>query len=141
MAELYRSRSGMPANLFSMALPILLAGCAPASTSACLDVAAPHAKVSLEGRLTLADVTDPYGTERVFILTLAEPICIDDGGEFADPSEQFREAHISSNDAVLLQALRTSVGRNVGVSGEGFAAHTRHHRAPLVILADSITNR
>jgi len=135
-------RSFVPAA-FLLALPqpgaAQLAG--NKSSAGCINVSDFHAKVVAEGRLTIGIFSDPYGTERAYILELPESVCIDDGGDFADPGEKFRKVHISATSDAVLKNLRDSVGRKVSVSGEGFAAHTRHHHAPLVVLADKIIVR
>jgi len=48
---------------------------------------------------------------------------------------------VGARDADLLRVLDAAAGRNVTVTGEGFASHTGHHHAPIVILADCITVR
>ena len=109
--------------------------------SGCIDVSDAHSNVTVEGRLAEGRVTDSYGSERAFILQLPRAICIDDGGEFADPAERFTQVHVSATNARLFRTLRKLNGRKVIISGEGFAAHTRHHHRPLVIIADRVTVR
>jgi hypothetical protein len=111
------------------------------TSEGCLSLADVNTKVTATGRLSVGTFTDDYGTERAFILKLPRAICIDDGGEFANPSERFSELHVSAVNGKLLRGLRRSVGKRITVSGEGFAAHTRHHHRPLVMLADRITVR
>ena len=105
----------------------------------CISVADAHARVTVKGRLTVGTFTGPYGEERPFILQLPSAICVDDGGEFADPAERFTQVHVSATNDKLLRVLRKASGRKVTVTGDGFAAHTRHHHRPLVVLADRIT--
>jgi len=107
----------------------------------CINVADVRARVVAVGRLTNGTFSGPYRTERAFILELPHAICIDDGGDFADPAERFSKVHVSATSDALLKVLSVSVGRVVSVSGEGFASHTGHHHAPLVVLADKITVR
>jgi hypothetical protein len=114
---------------------------APKTSGGCINVADMDARVTVTGRLTVVTVTDEFGTERPFILELPSPVCVDDGGDFADPAKKFAQVHVSGTNDKMLRALRKAVGRRVTVSGEGFAAHTRHHHRPLVVLADQITVR
>ncbi len=111
----------------------------PRTPGGCIDVTTPTARVAATGTLTEGTFTDPYGRERAFILQLPGPVCIDDGGEFANPADRFGRVHVSAVNDRLLRRLRRALGRTVTVRGEGFAAHTRHHRAPLVLIADQIT--
>jgi hypothetical protein len=119
----------------------------PHTAAGCIGVAGAGAPVTATGRLRLRTFAGPPNyesvaggdaAERTFILELPRPACID-GGEFADPSERVVTVHLSSNDAAIRARLRRAVGRRVTASGEGFAAHTGHHHAPLVLLADRLT--
>jgi hypothetical protein len=133
--------------------------CIPESSSAqllgkrthagCISVTGKAAQVTAQGRLELKSFPGPPNyesvaagdvEERVFILRLPHSVCIDDG-DFANPENKFRIVHISSTQDPLMKMLRSSVGRRVIVSGEGFAAFDGHHHAPLVILADRIAVR
>lgn len=116
------------------------------TAAGCLDVTKGGTKVRLGGTLSEAvfpglpnyeSVADGDEAEPTLILRLAEPICIDDGGDFADPAEKFDTVHVSSTDEAVFARLEKAVGKSVTVSGDGFPAHTGHHHAPLVILADS----
>ena len=109
--------------------------------SGCLDVAQVNARVEASGRLTEIIFTDPLGTERAFILLLPDADCLEDGGEVTDGAERFTQVHVFGTSNNLQRALRSAMGRDVSVQGEGFAAHTRHHRRPLVIAADEVTVR
>ena len=120
------------------------------AASGCVSLGAPQSRVSATGRLTLRrfagapnhrSIAAGDAPERTFILELPSSACIDDGGDFANPSERFATVHVSARDPALLRALRAARGRRVTVSGEGVASHTGHHRAPLVILADRVTVR
>ena len=113
----------------------------------CISVAGVHARVAASGRPKLRSFPGPPNyesvaggdsEERVFILELPGPVCIDDGGDFADPSERFRTVHVAGDDEQARAALRGAIGRRVTVSGDGFASFTGHHHAPLVILADRV---
>lgn len=108
----------------------------------------PQAMLTVSGRLTLQLFPGPPNyesiaagdvEERTFIVELPQAICIDDNGEFADSSERFVTVQISSSQEALMGVLRASVGRQVTVSGEGFASHTGHHHAPLVVLVDRVS--
>lgn len=119
----------------------------PKSPSGCLRLTGTTSRITLKGRLTLRRFPGPPNfssiaagdaEERVFILELPRGVCIDDGGEFADPARRVVTVQISAAPGLVLVALRKSVGRDVAVSGQGFAAHTGHHHAPLVLIADEI---
>jgi hypothetical protein len=114
---------------------------APAAprAQACIDVSSQTARLTLTGRLDVSTFTrEGMPSERVFILTLPHAICISDGGEFADPDEQFSGVQIGSADDSVQRRLRDLVGQAVTVSGEGFAAMTAHHYRPLVVMADAV---
>lgn len=118
------------------------------TSAGCISVANSTSRVTVSGRLTLQLFPGPPNYESIasgdaeestFIVELPYAVCIDDGGDFADPSERFVTVHVSGNEDVFLNVLRAAVGRKVIVEGEGFASHTGHHHAPLVVLADRIT--
>ena len=120
----------------------------PQTSAGCISVAPPEARVTVSGSLTLQHFPGPPNyesiaegdaEERTFIVELPRASCIDDGGDFADPSQQFMTVHVSATQEELMAVLRASVGRHVTVSGEGFASHTGRHHAPLVILADRVS--
>jgi hypothetical protein len=118
-----------------LVLAALLAAAAPAP--GCLDVRSGNAPVSLEGRLERATFTTPdVGNgqpERDYVLILARPICVDDGGEFADPHQRFRQVQLYTSHDALWPRLRAGVGHRIRITGSGFAAHTAHHHTPLVV--------
>jgi hypothetical protein len=98
--------------------------------------------VTLEGRLSVHLYPGPPNyesvrggdrPERTYILTLPRPICLDDGGAFADADARFTRVHVYTADDALWPRLRAGIGRRVRIGGRGFAAHTGHHRAPLVV--------
>jgi hypothetical protein len=130
-----------------MAAVLFIAFCEPSAAQlsggvtrgGCIDVATPTARVVARGTLMEGTFTDPYGTERALILQLPRSVCIDDGDEFSYPADRFRRVHVSAVNDRLLRILRRFLGRTVSVRGEGFAAHTRHHHAPLVVIADQVT--
>lgn len=128
--------------------PVVGQAVGPQTSAGCISVANFRGSITVSGRLTMQLFPGPPNyesiaagdaEERTFIIELPRAVCIDDGGEFADPSEQFVTVHVSSTQEALLTVLGASVGRHVTVSGEGFASHTGHHHAPLVVLADRIT--
>jgi hypothetical protein len=114
----------------------------------CIDASSEKNQISLSGKLTSQIFAGPPNFESIaggdseikaFILQLPETICVFDGGFFAEPSERIATVHVSSSDEVILKVLTESIGRNVKISGKAFAAHTAHHRAPLVLMAESVT--
>lgn len=70
--------------------------------------------------------------ETIFILQLAEPICVS-----PDPSSrQNSEGHAGVAEVQLSVApvkARAWVGRRVRASGNLFSAHTDHHRTPVLL--------
>lgn len=109
---------------------------------ACIDVSSQAARLAFTGRLgettfTREGLAQPG--ERVFILALPRPICISDGGDFADPHVRFSSVQIGSADDAVSQRLRDLVGQVVTASGEGFAAHNGHHYRPLVLMVDAVS--
>jgi hypothetical protein len=86
------------------------------------------------GPPNFADVRKGDADETAFILTLAEPICLDDGADgFADPREPVRSVQLVPEAPVPAAAMKALLGRSVKAEGQGFAAHTGHHHAPLVV--------
>ena len=119
----------------------------PQTSEGCIRVADPKSKVSVSGRLTLQlfpgvpnfeSIAAGDAEERTFIVELPAETCIDDGGEFADPAEKFVTVQVSGADR-LSTVLKAAVGRKVRIEGEGFASHTGHHHAPLVVIADRVS--
>lgn len=140
--------STLVALLLAQPLPAVAQVVGPQTSAGCVSVTNPRARVSVSGRLTLQLFPGPPNyesvaagdtEERTFIIELPRAACIDDGGDFADTSEQFVTVRVSATPDALLAVLRASVGRHVTVSGEGFASHTGHHHAPLVVLVDRIS--
>ena len=116
---------------------------AAAATPGCLDVRSGNAPVSLEGRLeratfTMTDIGDGR-PERVYVLLLARPICIDDGGEFADPGQRFDQVQLYTGAGTVWPRLRAAVGHRVRISGRGFAAQTAHHHTALVVDVSAVS--
>lgn len=106
--------------------------------------------LSFDGRLTFEvfpgppdyqSVDDGDSPEPTYILLLAKNICIDDGGQFADPADQFNSVQLFTTNAALWEKLKSFKGTHVTVTGSGFPAHTGHHHAPLVLEVESISAR
>ena len=116
----------------------------------CIDLAT-DPNVIAQGRLTLRHYPGPPNyqsiknddaDETAFILELPAPVCVSDGDQgFADPSRQFLDLHIYTDDTEVAVQLQASVGKLVTVYGNGFAAENGHHHAPLVIRARSVQLR
>jgi hypothetical protein len=119
----------------------------PLTPSGCVRLT-DHGIVRATGRLSVRTFPGPPGyesvahgdlAERVYLMKLPEPICIDDGDAgFADPTVRFETAQVSVSDDALWPKLRDRIGRVVTVSGEAFAAFDGHHHAPMVIMANRI---
>ena len=137
----------------AFAIPVDLAAAAQQSktlpgTPACYDVrkAEPH---WLTGRLSYQIFPGPPGYEDIqkgdapegaYILTLPRPICIVDGGEFADPAQHFNTVHLvaTGNTEGRMTALRNG---DVSVTlDKQMASETGHHHAPLVAWVTEITS-
>ncbi len=129
--------------------PVAIAQITGAQTpEGCIRVSDPQSKVSVSGRLTLQlfpgapnfeSIAAGDAEERTFIVELPKAACIDDGGDFADPSEKFVTVQVSGAQNQLSTVLTAAVGRTVIVEGEGYASHTGHHHAPLVVIADRVS--
>src|SRR5438128_12435098 len=124
-------------------MPMLaLASWLVAAAPGCLDVHNADAPVALEGRLeratfSMRDIGNGR-PEREYILILARPICIDDGGEFADPHRRFSQVQLYTSNDRLRPGLRAGLGQRIRIRGSGFAAQTAHHHAPLVLDVSAI---
>ena len=121
-------------------LAALLTAATPAS--ACLDVRSGDAPVTLEGRLeqatfSMRDIGNGR-PEREYILILARPICIDDGGDFADPRRRFNQVQLFASNDRVWPGLRAGLGHRIRIRGSGFAAQTAHHHAPLVVDVSAV---
>lgn len=115
----------------------------------CLDLTSPRATASVSGLLTMRIFAGPPNyesiaggdaEERTYILELPARLCANDG-EFIENSTKFDRVQIGTSDPALIRVLNASIGSQVTVHGEAFGAHTGHHHAPLVILADQVTVR
>jgi hypothetical protein len=127
--------------MLMLAFAALLAAAAP--PPGCLDVRSGDAPVALEGRLeratfSMRDIGNGR-PEREYILILARPICIDDGGEFADPHRRFNQVQLFTSHDRLWPGIRAGVGHRIRIRGSGFAAQTAHHHAPLVVDVSSVS--
>jgi hypothetical protein len=120
----------------------LLLAAATAQSCLALPGEAGEAAVTLEGRLSVHAFPGPpdyedlgHGDrpERTYILTLARPLCLDDRGNFVAPNQRFSRVHLYAGGDALRSRLRAALGHRVRVRGTGFAAHTGHHHAPLVV--------
>ena len=130
-------------NLALLAASALLLGADGAA--ACLELK-PGVKTTLSGLLTVKPFPGPPNyesvargdaEERAYILDLPKAICADDG-EFIDGGQVFDRVHVSASAPEVLDRLEGAATKRVTVIGEAFGAHTRHHRAPLVLLADEV---
>lgn len=115
----------------------------------CVDASRPNAIVTLAGKLTVRTFAGPPNyesiaggdlEERAFILELPRLICFTDG-EFADGDERFDRVHVYATDQDVIDALKAAVGREILVEGRAMGAHTGHHRAPMVLRANSVKTR
>lgn len=122
----------------------------PRTAAGCIDLSGASPIVAVEGHLTLHHFAGPPNyesiargdaDERAYILELRDPVCLEDGGDFADPSERVLFVQVASNSDAINRRLRAAVGRRVRVSGEAIPAQTGHHHASLVIFADRVTLR
>jgi hypothetical protein len=97
--------------------------------------------VTLIGELTSKTVPGPPNyvsiargdlPEKIFILELAEPVCVS-----ADPSSRQNSKSHAGVDEVQLsvpaEKARAYVGRRVRASGALFGARTGHHRTPVLL--------
>lgn len=131
-----------------MLVALLAAAIAALTAQGCLDLRGPDLDIVLEGRLNRQVFPGPPNyesvrrgdrPERTYILNLQRPICLDDGGQFADPDERFTRVHVYTVDEALWPRIRAGLSRRVRVRGRAFAAHTGHHHAPLVIAVREVT--
>lgn len=113
----------------------------------CFDVTKSQ-PASLTGTLEFAIFAGPPNYEDVqqgdypeagYILKLPAPICITDGGDFADPATQFSEVQVVPNNAALASQMRENRNSAVTVQlTEPMAAMTGHHHRPLVAWVTEI---
>jgi len=105
-------------------------------------------QLSLAGTLTYVVFPGPPNYESIengdspeptYILAMRSQMCIEDGGQFADPANRFDSVQLFTTDESLWVEIKKLEGKQVHVSGLGFAAHTGHHHAPLILKVESIT--
>lgn len=107
----------------------------------CIDLTRLDVAITVRGKLSERTFTDPYGTEYGLLLDLPAADCAEDSGEFADRADRFTQVQLASPDRATERALRRAVGRRVTVRGTAIAAHTRHHRRPVVLTVESWSRR
>ena len=120
------------------------------TAAGCIALRGASTTITAEGRLTLQHLPGPPNFESIrqgdedrltLILVLPETVCIDDGGDFADPNERFKTVHVWSLDPLIHRKLRQSVGRIVRISGDGYASNNALHYAPVVLEAKIVGAR
>ena len=120
------------------------------TAAGCIAVRGASTTVTAEGRLTLRHLPGPPNFESVrhsdedrltLILVLPKTVCIDDGGDFADPKERFKTVHVWSLDPVIHRKLKQLVGRIVEITGDGYASNNALHYAPLILEAKTVSAR
>jgi len=102
---------------------------------------------SLNGKLTFIIYAGPPNYQSVqegdtpestYVLELKNPICLHGDAYFADPKLRFKKVHLVSTKETSRQ-LKSSINQNVTVSlKDQIAAHTAHHRQPLVAWVTSV---
>jgi hypothetical protein len=116
----------------------------------CIAVSKASASVTAEGRLTLRHMPGGPNFESIrrgdedrltLILVLPSSVCIDDGGDFANPKVRFRTVHIWSINPTVHRKLKESVGKIVTIRGEAYARNNGLHYAPLVLKAKTVIAR
>lgn len=83
-----------------------------------------------------ASIRDGDEDDLVLILKLPVSVCIHDA-DFDTLNKRFETVQVWTSDGRLRSKLHRLVGRTVTVTGDGYAAHAAHHRAPLVLEAKS----
>lgn len=110
----------------------------------CISTAAP---ITARGKLMMRHFAGPpnyesvrHGDEDGLVLILQLPVaaCIDDT-DVGTSHQRLRTVHVWTSDEHLRSTLHRLVGHFVTVTGEGYAAHSAHHRAPLVLEAKAVT--
>lgn len=122
-----------------LAAPLLLLG--GAAEPACLDLSG---EIAVEGTIASAMVEETSGqpdgsvkTEerRIWYILPDKPACaMADGGE----PFFFARAQVWSELGDVMQLVEQAEGRRVRLTGEGFAGHTAHHYAPLMLEAQGL---
>jgi hypothetical protein len=86
-----------------------------------------------EGRLARQTFKDAAGRpERVFILTLAAPVCLR-GSDELDNVRGARTIQIYASDDRIGRRIARFADKTVLVRGKPFGAATVHHHAPIVM--------
>jgi hypothetical protein len=123
----------------------------PLWAAECTDVST-DGPITLSGKLAQrefpgSDVDDfarqPSTKEAAYILQLAMPKCFFGDEHLGGEAKVVEVQLIVSPDInpELYALLRDRIGRPVSVTGhQAFGAHTSHHHAPLVLIADEISD-
>lgn len=118
--------------------------------SGCVVVSGASTAVKVKGRLTIRHMPGPPNFESIrhgdedrltLILVLPKSVCIDDGGDFANPDERFTTVHVWSRDPAVHQRLKASIGKVVTITGDGYARNNGLQYAPLVLEAKTVLAR
>src|SRR3546814_16328263 len=92
----------------------------PQTAEGCIRVSDPRPKLSVSGRLTLQlfpgapnfeSIAAGDVEEQTFIVELPHAACIDDGGHFADPAENFVTVQVSGPQDRLSAVLKAAGGQ------------------------------
>lgn len=120
---------------------------AHAAQDACYDLSQ-HQPSSLIGKLhhhifpgppNYEDVQAGDHPEPTYLLELDADICLQGDPDFADPELRFKQVHVVPGDGAS-DIMASMIGSRVTVSiVDRWAAHTGHHRAPLVAVVGSIS--
>jgi hypothetical protein len=90
------------------------------------------------GRLTIQHFSDAdQWSGQAYILVLSRPACLIDPA-FNDVPEA-QNVQIAATNETVRDRLARWVGNTVVVRGSAFAAHTIHHRAPIVMEVSAIS--
>lgn len=119
-----------------LAAPLLLLG--GATEAACLDLSE---EVSVEGTLLRAEIEWTGGQldgtvaseqRTIYYLMPDAPGCaIDESGE----EFSFTRIQVYSDLGDVMKLIERAAEKRVQITGEGFAGHTAHHHAPLMLKA------
>lgn len=131
-------------------LTVFLAMAAAAdSRAACIDLGPDGRKdLDLSGTLSrpvfpgspgFTDVAQGDEPDPAYILTLDNPVCAV-GDEFIKPDDRIETVHlVPTDDGAWFDDMNRYIGMHVVVGGrEPYGAHTRYHRAPLLMMAVSV---
>lgn len=122
----------------------------PLSAAECTDISR-DGPITLSGSLAHREfpsaedeLAGPRSTpESAYILQLAVPKCFF-GDEYLGGEVNVAEVQLvvsPDNNAELYGHLHERIGRSVSVRGhQAFGAHTSHHHAPLVLIAEEISD-